>query len=300
MAALPRSDTVVLGGGTYARLGSSSSLPPSEKPGSSTVAPVAPLDPFYEQIKGTVEWMRSSLPGTPKERAQQQACWSRLDTNKQNLLVKAFEHAEAIQEHLRMWTGNKEFLVTYQAKHALCRPGPSVRATLLQLPGMTAARLDQEPDHRNVGQRHFTALGMGKFGALQKFVWGDLLTGMTSLKGCGVLDNLTISATQVAELKSWFNHFHVTWDLPDSTTPSRFIHDGATIIYVINAHCANCHVTPFGNLTGLFRYLDGIRKPSSPPIEISGDISYIGAPHRPCAALDIEPDDLEAFQKLSL
>ena len=285
-----------LGGSSSSRLLSASAGALGSS-GQSPAAAAAPVDPFYEQIKETIHWLRSPLSGSAQERAQAQGCWERLDANKRSLLVKAFEHAEAVQSHLRMWTGNKEFLVTYNAKHALCKAGPAVRTALLQQPGMTAARLEAEPDHRNVGQRHFTALGLGKWGGLQKQVWGDLLTGLTSLRGCGVLDNLSISAAQVQELKAWFNHFHVTWDLPDSPFPSRFIVDGATVIYVINAHCVGCHATPFGDLLGLFRLLDNIRKPAFPPVEYSGDLKYSGAPRRPCSALDIEPDDLESWKR---
>src|SRR3989338_7383831 len=199
-----------------------------------------------------------------------------------------------------MCTGNKEFLVTINAKHAFCQPGPNAKAAILKsVPGMTSEKLAKDPDYKNISQRHFTALGNGQWPSLMKPIWGDLIMAVEDT--FGDKDSLVVKASAKTSYASILSHFHICWDFPDSNFRSRFVHDGNTLIYIINGHCVDCHLSTIGEVAAAVRFVCSLPGPSIPPLELSGDCtSYRGAPHRPSPALDLEPDEFSHLaQKLA-
>jgi len=268
---LAHQDTTILGGATYH---------------ASTVVlgGATTQDAILLQMKKAIEKYRQPLEGSPEEQAQAQEGFSRLSKFQQKQMVAIFSNAKLVEERIRNWTGNKDFLVTVNAKYILCQPCSEIIAQVVDAePSQTEAKLLKDPDYRSVSHRHLAFLANGKFPALQKQIWGALLN---------IIEELTEDREDRKKLNSALTHFRIAWDLPNSPIKSRFIHDDTTLIYVINAHCVESYKPLHGDVAAVIRMLHKNANPSQTPIEVSGDLQYVGNVHHPCVALDFQPDEL--------
>jgi len=203
-----------------------------------------------------------SLPQSAEDKAKGQGCWSRLPLEQKKLLVGMFKAAEIAEKEIRSLSGNEHFKVTLDAHHALCEKGDSVKQAYLQQPGWTERRFNE----LNIDWASITK------NTLSWFAEGHQQNNARSLNGYAWRSFISTCERVVGDSigKESFNeaidHFHISWDEPNSNDELHYVHHGKTLIYVVNDHCTRADVKSYGDLSTALLSVCSIGKPSNQPI----------------------------------